>query len=255
MKNLSIAFAVCLLGCQGQEADVIPLPVITAPADDWIIYEGVIPSPEGKDLQIELYLMPGAVGVDSYYRLHQWAPDENEYSMEHLRMGRFTTLYGSSDKEVIVHVHAPKGKSFGISKKHDGKLIVKPRPRDLIFKSAGLNGLVLLDDNMNPVREDSHYNLVQRSRLFTVEGYVTFSNDTADFFEFNTRENWVVAKLGTYGNAKEKYGQLAREKYEGIYLKALAYSVVHTAKNGEDVQALVFKKILEMHEGGTKTGQ
>lgn len=38
----------------------------------------------------------------------------------------------------------------------------------------------------------------------------------------------------------------SKEKFEGVYLKALAYTVRHLPKDGEEIDALVIKKILQM---------
>ena len=71
-------------------------------------------------------------------------------------------------------------------------------------------------------------------------------SDTTDFFEKNTRKKWSVAQLGEYDEAVNKYNYLAKEKFEGVYVKALSYTVLRKSKDGEDVKALVFKKILEI---------
>ena len=59
-------------------------------------------------------------------------------------------------------------------------------------------------------------------------------------------KTWPVAPLGYYDEAVRRYGMLAKEKFEGVYVKALSYTVSHTDKNGKEWDALVFKKILEM---------
>jgi hypothetical protein len=47
-----------------------------------------------------------------------------------------------------------------------------------------------------------------------------------------------VSKLGQYHQAIMQYHQLAKDKFEITYLKA----VHHTNKDGEEIEALVFKK-------------
>lgn len=62
------------------------------------------------------------------------------------------------------------------------------------------------------------------------------------FFERNTRERWKVTDLGEFNELRLIYKQLAKEKHEGIYLRALAYSVLDTTSPGEK-NALVIKRI------------
>lgn len=81
--------------------------------------------------------------------------------------------------------------------------------------------------------------------MFTVEGYFTIADDTSDFYERNTGRKWAVSKLGFYDEAESSYKKMATEKYEGIYLKALGYAVSHVDNNGNETDALVFRKILK----------
>lgn len=84
----------------------------------------------------------------------------------------------------------------------------------------------------------------------TVEGYFTVYKDTSEYYERNTQTKWPVARLAYYDEAVKKYRMLAKEKYEGIYLKALSYSVRHRDAFGKEVDALVFKKLLLMDSTG-----
>ena len=78
--------------------------------------------------------------------------------------------------------------------------------------------------------------------MFTVEGYFTVEQDSVDFFERNTGEYWKVADLGEFNELVVAYNKLAKEKYEGVYLRGLAYSVRDiTSVTGKD--ALVIKRI------------
>lgn len=52
--------------------------------------------------------------------------------------------------------------------------------------------------------------------------------------------------MAEYDEAVEKYNYLAKEKFEGVYLKAVAYTVRHLTKEGKEIDALVFKRILDM---------
>ena len=116
---------------------------------------------------------------------------------------------------------------------------------DLFLKTDGEHKLICLDENLEEISRQ--YTLTRRaSPLFTVEGYFSVYDDTTDFFEKNTRKGWSVARLAEYDDAVKKYEYLATEKFEGVYLKALAYTVRHLTKDGEEIDALVFKTILHM---------
>ena len=115
---------------------------------------------------------------------------------------------------------------------------------DLYLESRGDQELVLVDANFQ--RGNARYRLIRRSDLFTVEGYFTVYSDTTDYFERNTREKWPVAQLANYNEAVSQYHALAKESFEGIYLKALAYTVRQPDRNGKERDMLVFKKILQM---------
>ena len=62
----------------------------------------------------------------------------------------------------------------------------------------------------------------------------------------NTKEAWSVTKLGDYHKAITQYHQLVREKSEVTYIKATAFSVRHTNKEGREIEALVLKRVLQM---------
>jgi len=117
----------------------------------------------------------------------------------------------------------------------------------LAFKTGvNSNELVLLDGNSSPVSEDDRYTLKKRSILFTIEGFVTVSPSASDFFEFNTRENWIVARSGCYDEVASKYLEFVREKNEGIYLKAIAFYVEDVDSTGAEVKNLVIKRVITM---------
>ena len=120
---------------------------------------------------------------------------------------------------------------------------------DLLLKSNGDHELILVDDQFNETIPG--LSLRRRSELFTVEGYFTVYNDTTEFFEKNTRKKWAVAQFGDYSDAIKKYHELAKEKHEGIYLKALAYSTPYGELGGSVIDALVFERILKADAAGT----
>ena len=121
------------------------------------------------------------------------------------------------------------------------------RDSDLTVKLKGKNTLVVLDESLQPVTIDPVFNLHRRtSKLFTVEGYFRHNGDTADFLEMNTKESWAVSKLGDYRHAIRQYHQLTSEKFEVTYLKGVAYTIRQTNRQGNAVDALVLKNILQM---------
>jgi hypothetical protein len=165
-------------------------------------------------------------------------------------------MYGASPSETVIEL---RGEGFHYyvtagdkaSKNNREKFMTERTASEIemYFRSDGNDRLIALDKNLRPLSEDENFTLHRRSKPFTVEGYLTFDNDTADFFEMNVNENWAVAKLGAYKTAKRKYLELAKEKYEGLYVKGLAYSVHHVNAKGQDIDALVLRQIFEIREG------
>jgi hypothetical protein len=253
MKKLLPLFFM-LIACSAKEnTEPVPWPVLHSPESEWITYEGEFPHGTGDTIHVEISLRPGAVGVDSYYKLSQQLSEPNTYAMGSYSAGKYTTLYGSTDDDVVIQLHNNTLLSSIVTgfkaEKFKRDLPTIFQKRELFLKSSTTDELVFLDEDLKPAGDYGGYKLYKRSKLFTVEGYITFQNNTAEFFERNTRENWVVAKLASYPEAREKYGELAKEKFEGIYLKALAYSVNHKTTSGQEVEAIVFKKILKMASG------
>jgi hypothetical protein len=115
---------------------------------------------------------------------------------------------------------------------------------DLFLKSNGDHELVFV--NKDFVEANDRYKLIRRSDLFTVEGYFSVYDDTTDYFEKNTQKTWPVAQLACYDEAVKNYHAMAKVKFEGIYLKALSYTVKHRDANGKERDVLVFKRILQM---------
>jgi hypothetical protein len=110
---------------------------------------------------------------------------------------------------------------------------------EMYFITSGSDELLPCDKNFTPITTDTKFGLHKRLDKFTVEGYITFQEDTAMFFERNTLVEWHVANLGEHDELKVKYNELAREKFEGVYLRALAYSIADSVSE----KALVIKRI------------
>lgn len=114
-------------------------------------------------------------------------------------------------------------------------------PVSYIFRTTDGSELVLVDDGL--AQTVPRYTLIRRSDLFTAEGYITvYTDSTAEFFERNTRKEWPLARYGHYRDVVRKYHSSVKEKFEGIYLKALSYTVSCRRDNGDLFDAVVFKK-------------
>jgi len=197
----------------------------------------VLPFEEGKLFNIELELKPGSIGENAYYRLKTWEDEGNRHVMGWYGNGNYAVLYGGPNERII---------QFKITNyifRHNKKPLMEEK--ELAFKINGDHELVLLDSNLD-IAVPSH-KLIRRSKLFTVEGYITFEKDTADFFERNTMEKWVVSRLASYPEVRDQYQKLAKERFEGIYVKALAYSVTQVDSSGKETDALVLKRVVTMN--------
>lgn len=244
MKTLVILFAVLVVSCSGPQCELEPYPNYLIEDEDWIVYEGTLPSSYGPEVTVELSLFPGAPGYESRYNLiesYQNTPSPQEYGGWIRSTGRYIVL--SSPDGQIIHI---TDRNFVESVSLKGEF---PRPtfdtEDLYLKSDGDHRLIFVDERMK--EGTPPYVLTRRSsQLFTVEGYFSVYNDTSEYFEKNTRKDWSVARLAAYDEAVMKYRTLAKEKFEGVYLKALAYAVRHSTSDGKEIDALVFKDILEM---------
>lgn len=72
---------------------------------------------------------------------------------------------------------------------------------------------------------DSRYRMMEYPDTSSTTGYRGWIDSRGrDFFEKNTQKQWSVAQLGAYDEAVRKYTYHSKEKFEGVYLKALAYT-------------------------------
>lgn len=251
MKKLLVFLPLAgVLACSPSSPELDPFPhYLIDKEEDWITYEGVLPAKNGHEVKVELSLVPATPGLDSYYKISESFESEeggHQFASSIQSRGKYNLL--SSPGNSIIRL---------IDKRKTGALFLgrgaTPAEferayeikEDLYLKGNGEHELVLIDEDMNVV--DARYTLTRRnSSLFTVEGYFTVYDDTTDFYERNTRKQWTVAQLGEYEKALNKYSYLAKEKFEGVYVKALSYSVAIKTREGEETDALVFKKILEI---------
>ena len=219
-------------------------PVVTISDDEWTTYEGLWQSNDAT-IGLELSLEVGAPGFDSYYKLRESSVADSSASGTSSH-GRYSSYHELTNMvfRIVLHdlvefnndlIVFNQVKYFRFKKSQN-------LPDEMFFITRGTDELLPCDDNFKPITEDWQFTLHKRSRLFTVEGYITFEHDTARFFERNTRENWKVANLGELDGLKLMYKQLATQENEGIYLKALAYSILDTNPQREK-NALVIKDI------------
>ncbi len=258
MKKL-IALSFILTTCSSPKEKQVPFPVLAAPEDEWAVYEGTIITDNELEVEIELSLMQAAVGQESYFALQKDLYLKG-VAYGSRSNGKYSVSYGLPEHEQGLTIIDPpikikenlitdKGKkliaegSEELARKliQEQDLLAMP---ELYFKTLGNEKLVQTDRNFNS--KTPEYVLFKRSGLFTVEGYVTCEDSVTEFFERNTRVNWKVASLGKIDSVKIKYVGLATEGNEGIYLKALAYSIADATSQSS--KALVIKRLLRMEK-------
>jgi hypothetical protein len=258
MKTLlSVLILTFLFSCSTKEkAPPAAYPTAYEAEPEWVYFEGYYPDGRGGRMTMELSLKSGGVGVESQYKFSERDYECNCTYHGGNAAGSYSTMYGANPSETVIEL---RGKGFlyyvtagDETTKSNREIFMTDRTAsdiEMFFRSDGNDRLVALDKNLRPLSEDEEYTLHRRSKPFTVEGYLTFTSDSAEFFEMNVNETWVVAKLGSYKSAKFKYLQLVKEKFEGLYVKALAYSVHHVNAKGEDIDALVLRQIFEIRPG------
>ena len=244
-KTLFVFCMMAACSCEAPPRSEEEFPARLAAEKEWVAYEGLLPSESGDTILAELYLKPASFGLESFYELkeHVHRPD---FSIGTSSQGRYIVLAGSDGMKIIQLIS--RNMTGALAKGRMLKPVDLVR-EDLFLKSNGDHELILVDDQFNETIPG--FSLRRRSDLFTVEGYFTVYNDTTEFFEKNTRKKWAVAQFGDYRDAIKKYHELAKEKHEGIYLKALAYSTPYGEHGGGEIDALVFKRILKADAAGT----
>jgi hypothetical protein len=246
-----ISLFIFLFSCDAPVRSNEPFPLLPEPLDKgWIVYEGRVPLDEKRNLYLEVQMRPGN-GGEGDYRLTETMEEEGSGYRLPAFSGRYSTFYGASQEDLVLRFHntvqmeeVKRIYYDPISKKIRERNL---RKTDLTLQRRGEHALVMLYQDSEPVSLEPRYSLVRRmSKLFTVEGYFEHAGDSSAFFEMNTEEKWPVSKLGAYDLAISQYHLLAQEKSEGIYLKGVGYAVTQTGRGGKPVDALVFKKIIQM---------
>ncbi len=205
------------------------------------MYEGKWKTANGI-LRIELSLEIGAPGVDSNFELFE-NMESNNSAGGAISRGEYTVFYGLQDDKIGVRLNnlQPTKTTHHF---RQSKSWLFDSDEEMYFVSRGSNELLPSDKDFNVYDTAKTFALIKRfSKPFTIEGYITFTTDSTDFFERNTFEHWNVSEFGEYDSLQILYGQMEQEKFQGIYLKALAYAVKNdrsTTKNN----SLVIKRIL-----------
>lgn len=250
MKNILIFLLLSLmLSCSRHRRSSDAFPNLPTSDVEWITYEGILPTAHGEEVLIELHLMPGSPGLDSYYRMTETLYDPSHkynIAMGSNFQGKYAVLLSAPG----VHIVQITSRDMISSLMRDALLPDHHVDKDLYLKSTDDEQLILTDESFQ--ESSSMYVLNRRSELFTVEGYLTVYPDTTEYFERNTRKKWSLARFGCYDEATNNYHSLAMEKHQGMYLKALSYSILRVDKNGNEYDALVFKDILLMDSAYVK---
>lgn len=190
MSRIWIAILV-LSGCSVSETrnQGVMLGVRDA-EEEWFHYEGSWTAENGQ-FDVELSLRAASFGVDAPYRLRE------TFRADSLANGaRTEALYSGTllaNDEIAITLRDlseyDEGRFFRYRKSTDSG-------PEMYFLTRGNDELLPCDDQFRPLVTDWRYTLHRRSRLFTVEGYVTVLTDSVSFFERDVREYWRVAELG-----------------------------------------------------------
>lgn len=253
MKN-KLWILIFLAACSSQEEESNDATVIENPEqEEWIVYEGLVKSREGYDVKMQLSLLQNSAGLESSYRSEEEYINTPEDRLLTNRQGKYSILYGSGNDMVItldestggsLGWYTGKGYGIGVEKVTDKLKVNAAVGKISLRTSQNSDEFVQLDENSNLINE-SKYLLKKRSILFTVEGFVTL-NPGNEFFEMHTRETWNLAKVGSFDEVEKKYSELAREKFEGIYLKGVAYYIQDVDSTGMEINSMVIKRIIHM---------
>jgi hypothetical protein len=231
-----------LLACSSKEKIESPAPPNMVDGEDKkevVIYEGLLRL-HGEVVNAELSLEQGENGMEAGFSLTAGGYD---WTNKRVDRGRYTILYGDANSENKFELH---GQLLSFLQIKDSPR-TKPELKDITlhFISDGDQKLISTDEDFDPITDDGSLTLYKRSRLITVEGYLTCESNRTELFEQHTSEKWNVATLGVWKNAKEKYDSIATEKFEGVYLKAVAYWIL---SDSTDEDLLVIKNILDMRK-------
>ena len=99
MKNLFILLAGALFSCSMPQPASEPFPDYLIKDEDWIVYEGTLPSSYGPEVHVELSLFPGAPGLDSRYEMMEYTDARSP--------GGYHGWIGSQGRYIVLSFQAP----------------------------------------------------------------------------------------------------------------------------------------------------
>ena len=269
MRKIIFFILTGLFSCQPEKKPDAFYPGFPSEEATWMVYEGRVPLSEKSNLYIEVSVLPSPATGEGSFELKEYVETAGASSAAASFKGKYSTLYGETPGERMLQFHH-SARDKGVTRSYltpgyqggftnSGTKMIREelfRTTDLVVKIQGKNKLLVLDGKLQPLSLDAQANLTRRaSKLFTVEGYFRHNGDTGVFVEMNTGERWPVSKLGQYHQAISQYYQLTKAKFEVTHLKAVGYSIRHTNKEGKEIDALVFKRILQMTSSPELTGE
>lgn len=223
--------------CSNHESKTQKFVIVTDTNDEWVNYEGNWMT-EGGMVHLELALKAGAHGLDAEYRLRE------SFSSDSVASGTtsnatYSTFGGRPDNTmgIVLRGLAPFTHRSFFRYRESIDL-----PEEMFFLTRGQNELLPCDPDFKPLTSDRRYTLHRRSDLLTVEGYVTFDGDSVEFFERNAFKYYDLINLGEFNKIESGYKKWTSKPYEGMYVKALAYTVFDSTARRN--QGLVMKRVL-----------
>lgn len=236
MKYTTFIFLLIAYSCKTKpQQDFV---IVTTGDEEWTHYEGQWLAPNGE-VRLQLALNAGAQNVNAIYEIHESFISDSSASSTSSGSTYSTYFNGRSDKSMGIVLHNLSPFNYGSFFRYRKS---PELPEEMFFITRGQNELLPCDPDFKPLTTDKRYTLHRRSELFTVEGYVTFDDDSVDFYERNTFKRYNVADLAEFGKVEAGYKKWATTKHEGVYVKALAYTVVDSTARRKS--ALVFKRLL-----------
>jgi|GEM_PF-6667518 len=227
---LAFVIVCCLTACSDGNRKPVLFPATPVSNDEaWISYEGMLPY-DNDSAEVELALLPAAVGIDSKFHLVVRPDDTKSISL----IGNYTTDYSGRE----IYITLLKYNLANVIKNKKGIFA----GNETTLRTLDGNQLAYAEGG--PGSKKASFTLLKRIRLFTIEGYF-YHDDEPEFFERNTHQRWRVLKRGKFWEVDKGYEHVVKEKYEGIYVRALAYSAAYV-DNGKETEVLVFKNILKI---------
>jgi hypothetical protein len=247
LRKFILPMVLMLIGCGKNE----PIGSIAVNDRNALTYEGRIALNQDESLYMVVSLKSSKTVGEGTYELNETFETLNDvrtlsflkgtYSLEPDENGAlFIHLHRSSLMETVKRV---------FTNPEDGKRYEENfRSYDLkLRQSDDLTTVRLINPSSKRIAPENQPVLIRRTSFpFTIEGYFTHMGDSSRFEEVNTLREWPVSKLGVYLQALQQYHQLADKKFERIYLKGVGYAVSHTNAKGEEQDALVFQKLIQM---------